>query len=112
MSCHLWNFDCTLLSFFKISSIAKMIYCNEYRYLTVKIQYGDAHNITCPGHGCVMLVPVEIIDEVVSPEMAQRYLKFDIKVTSAQLLIAGLFDGGVHTVGKILIGCYWFLHIT
>jgi len=50
------------------------------RYLTVKITEGETHHITCPGFGCSMLVPVEIIEKLVSREMARRYLQFDIKV--------------------------------
>jgi ankyrin repeat/IBR domain-containing protein 1 len=46
----------------------------------MKIQEGDAHHITCPGYDCCMLVPVEIIENVVSRDMARRYLQFDIKV--------------------------------
>ena len=50
------------------------------RYLTGKIQEGDAHNITCPGFDCGILVPVEVIETLVSRDMARRYLQFDIKV--------------------------------
>ncbi|XP_076461303.1 ankyrin repeat and IBR domain-containing protein 1-like [Babylonia areolata] len=49
------------------------------RYLNMKIQEGDAHHITCPGFDCCMLVPVEIIENIVSRDMALRYLQFDIK---------------------------------
>lgn len=49
------------------------------RYLTVKIQDGDAHHILCPAYQCHILVPVEVIEKLVSPEMARRYLQFDIK---------------------------------
>ena len=49
-------------------------------YLTVKIQDGDAHHILCPAYQCDILVPVEVIEKLVSPDMARRYLQFDIKV--------------------------------
>lgn len=49
------------------------------RYLTVKIQDGDAHHILCPAYQCHILVPIEVIERLVSPEMARRYLQFDIK---------------------------------
>lgn len=49
-------------------------------YLTIKIQDGDAHHIMCPAYQCHILVPVELIERLVSPEMARRYLQFDIKV--------------------------------
>jgi len=52
---------------------------NVDRYLTVKITEGETHHITCPGFDCSMLVPVEIIEKLVSREMARRYLQFDIK---------------------------------
>ncbi|XP_066998592.2 uncharacterized protein [Anabrus simplex] len=48
-------------------------------YLTVKIQDGDAHHILCPAYQCHILVPVEVIEKLVSPDMARRYLQFDIK---------------------------------
>ncbi|KAL4216921.1 Ankyrin repeat and IBR domain-containing protein 1 [Mactra antiquata] len=48
-------------------------------YLNVKIQEGGVHDITCPGFDCNILVPVEIIENVVSRDMARRYLQFDIK---------------------------------
>lgn len=51
-----------------------------YRYLNLKIQEGDAHHITCPGYNCSRLVPVDVIESVVSRAMARRYLQFDIKV--------------------------------
>lgn len=46
----------------------------------MKIQEGEAHNIFCPAYDCFQLVPVEIIESVVSKEMDKRYLQFDIKV--------------------------------
>jgi ankyrin repeat/IBR domain-containing protein 1 len=49
-------------------------------YLTTKIQDGDAHHILCPAYQCHILVPVELIEKLVSPDMARRYLQFDIKV--------------------------------
>uniref|UniRef100_A0A3B4D7W6 Ankyrin repeat and IBR domain-containing protein 1 n=1 Tax=Pygocentrus nattereri TaxID=42514 RepID=A0A3B4D7W6_PYGNA len=48
-------------------------------FLNVKIQEGDAHNIFCPAYDCFQLVPVEVIESVVSREMDKRYLQFDIK---------------------------------
>ena len=49
------------------------------RFLNIKIQEGD-HNILCPAFGCYQLVPVQVIESIVSREMDQRYLQFDIKV--------------------------------
>ncbi|XP_036422491.1 ankyrin repeat and IBR domain-containing protein 1 isoform X1 [Colossoma macropomum] len=48
-------------------------------FLNVKIQEGEAHNIFCPAYECFQLVPVEVIESVVSREMDKRYLQFDIK---------------------------------
>ncbi|XP_041374912.1 ankyrin repeat and IBR domain-containing protein 1-like isoform X2 [Gigantopelta aegis] len=48
-------------------------------YLNLKIQEGDAHHITCPAYDCTKLVPVDVIENVVSRDMARRYLQFDIK---------------------------------
>ncbi|XP_023661980.1 ankyrin repeat and IBR domain-containing protein 1-like isoform X2 [Paramormyrops kingsleyae] len=48
-------------------------------FLNLKIQEGVAHGIRCPAHDCFQLVPVEIIESVVSREMDRRYLQFDIK---------------------------------
>lgn len=50
------------------------------RFLNLKIQEGEAHNIFCPAFDCYQLVPVEVIESVVSREMDKRYLQFDIKV--------------------------------
>ena len=58
-----------------------------YRYLSGKIKEGEAHNITCPGFDCIKLVPVEIIETLVSRDMSRRYLQFDIKVSSVQFHI-------------------------
>jgi ankyrin repeat/IBR domain-containing protein 1 len=46
----------------------------------LKIQEGEAHNITCPAFDCIKLVTVEVIESVVCRDMARRYLQFDIKV--------------------------------
>ncbi|XP_077124312.1 ankyrin repeat and IBR domain-containing protein 1 isoform X1 [Ranitomeya variabilis] len=48
-------------------------------FLNLKIQEGEAHNIFCPAYDCFQLVPVEVIESVVSKEMDKRYLQFDIK---------------------------------
>ncbi|KAM3872785.1 ankyrin repeat and IBR domain-containing protein 1-like isoform 2-T2 [Diretmus argenteus] len=48
-------------------------------FLNLKIQEGEAHNIFCPAFDCFQLVPVEVIESVVSREMDRRYLQFDIK---------------------------------
>uniref|UniRef100_A0A8C6KU44 Ankyrin repeat and IBR domain-containing protein 1 n=1 Tax=Nothobranchius furzeri TaxID=105023 RepID=A0A8C6KU44_NOTFU len=48
-------------------------------FLNLKIQEGEAHNIFCPAYDCYQLVPVEVIESVVSREMDKRYLQFDIK---------------------------------
>ncbi|KAG1669698.1 Ankyrin repeat and IBR domain-containing protein 1 [Nymphon striatum] len=48
-------------------------------YLEVKIQQGDAHNITCPAFQCSRLVPVDVIENLVSPDMIRKYLQFDIQ---------------------------------
>ncbi|XP_076122101.1 ankyrin repeat and IBR domain-containing protein 1 [Alosa pseudoharengus] len=48
-------------------------------FLNLKIQEGEAHNIFCPAFECFQLVPVEVIESVVSREMDKRYLQFDIK---------------------------------
>ena len=50
-----------------------------FRFLNVKIQEGEAHNIFCPACDCYQLVPVQVIESVVSREMDKRYLQFDIK---------------------------------
>lgn len=60
-------------------------------FLNVKIQEGDAHNIFCPAYECYQLVPVHVIESVVSREMDQRYLQFDIKVETKQTHFLLLF---------------------
>ena len=56
-----------------------------YRYLTGKIQEGEAHNITCPGYSCSKLVPMDIIETLVSRDIGHRYLQLDIKVSASSL---------------------------
>ena len=53
-----------------------------HRYLTGKITEGDAHHLTCPGYDCTILVPVDLIETLVSKDVARRYLQFDIKVST------------------------------
>lgn len=59
---------------------------NSGRFLNLKIQEGEAHNIFCPAYDCFQLVPVDIIESVVSKEMDKRYLQFDIKVNYQTVL--------------------------
>ena len=47
-------------------------------YLTMKITEGDADHVTCPALGCCMLVPVDLIENMVSKETARKYLQFDL----------------------------------
>ena len=49
------------------------------QYLTVKIKEGDAHHIQCPGFDCSKLVPVDVIESLVKPEIAKKYLQYDIQ---------------------------------
>ncbi|XP_076060868.1 uncharacterized protein LOC143036865 [Oratosquilla oratoria] len=53
--------------------------CCWESYLTIKIQEGDAHHILCPAVDCNILVNVDFIEKMVSPEIARRYLQFDIQ---------------------------------
>nr|CAI5842726.1 unnamed protein product [Callosobruchus analis] len=64
-----------------ISMSCKHYFCKNCwkGYLTSKIQDGDAHHILCPAYQCHILVPVDLIEKLVTPEMARRYLQFDIK---------------------------------
>ncbi|CAN8005523.1 unnamed protein product [Ixodes hexagonus] len=48
-------------------------------YLTLKIQEGSVQGIVCPAVDCPQLVPVDVIEQLVSPEMVRRYLQFDIE---------------------------------
>ncbi|KAK6633139.1 hypothetical protein RUM43_012883 [Polyplax serrata] len=48
-------------------------------YLSNKIVEGMQHNILCPAFNCHILVPIDVIERLVSPELAKRYLHFDIK---------------------------------
>ena len=88
--CSLVYFNYTLNRKFSIKK--KFLECANYilafflsidtfnRFLNLKIQEGEAHNIFCPAYDCFQLVPVDIIESVVSKEMDKRYLQFDIKV--------------------------------
>lgn len=59
--------------------------------MNLKIQEGDAHNITCPAYQCDKLAPVELIEGIVSRDMARRYLQFDIKVLHVFLKFKWIF---------------------
>ncbi|XP_045114482.1 ankyrin repeat and IBR domain-containing protein 1-like isoform X2 [Portunus trituberculatus] len=48
-------------------------------YLSLKIQEGGAHHILCPAVRCNILVDVDFIEKMVSPEIARKYLQFDIQ---------------------------------
>ena len=50
-------------------------------YLTLKIIEGDAHHILCPAVDCHFLVEVDFIEKMVSPDIARKYLQFDIAVS-------------------------------
>lgn len=54
-------------------------FCRECwsNYLTLKISEG-VHHVTCPALGCSFLVPVELIESLVSKETARKYLHFDL----------------------------------
>jgi ankyrin repeat/IBR domain-containing protein 1 len=47
-------------------------------YLTLKITEGESDHVTCPALGCSILVPVELIESLVSKETARKYLHFDL----------------------------------
>ena len=48
-------------------------------YLTLKITENPANSLECPGYDCSILVPTEIIESIVSKDVAQRYLQFGIQ---------------------------------
>lgn len=47
-------------------------------YLTMKIEEGDVHNIFCPAFECMHLVPLVVIEKLVSPQVALRFQQFDL----------------------------------
>lgn len=57
-------------------------FCNSCwkQYLTYKIKRKDSSNICCPALHCHILVPTELIENIVSPEMARRYFDLNIEV--------------------------------
>jgi hypothetical protein len=57
-------------------------FCNSCwkEYLTCKIKRKDSSNIYCPALHCHILVPTELIENIVSPEMARRYFDLNIEV--------------------------------
>lgn len=73
---------CLCIPFLRVS-VNYSVFPLFFSFLNVKIQEGDAHNIFCPEYECYQLVPVHVIESVVSREMDQRYLQFDIKVKCA-----------------------------
>lgn len=71
----------------------------------MKIQEGDAHNIFCPAYECYQLVPVHVIQSVVSREMDERYLHFDIKVKKLHITQPIIQEFGIHT--SVYALCYF-----
>lgn len=64
-----------MVAVYVISRVSVMI----NRYLEEKISRGESQNVSCPEYGCYKLVPPEVIEGVVSSEMAVKFLSFDIK---------------------------------
>ncbi|XP_063695065.1 ankyrin repeat and IBR domain-containing protein 1-like isoform X8 [Bolinopsis microptera] len=48
-------------------------------YLTMKITENPSNSLECPGHDCSILVPTELVEAIVSKDVAQRYLEFGIQ---------------------------------
>ncbi|XP_050544960.1 ankyrin repeat and IBR domain-containing protein 1-like isoform X2 [Daktulosphaira vitifoliae] len=69
------NSDCP------IKLYCEHMFCNSCwkQYLTYKIKRKDSSNIFCPALHCHILVPTELIEKVVSPEMARRYFDLNIE---------------------------------
>lgn len=57
------------------------MFCNDCwtQYLHDKITNGQVHGIVCPQFACYRLVPIHIVEKLVSRDMASKYLQYDIK---------------------------------
>ncbi|GIX72467.1 ankyrin repeat and IBR domain-containing protein 1 [Caerostris extrusa] len=57
------------------------LFCKECWnvYLTAKIVDGETTNILCPTYNCSYVVPIDVIEKLVSEDMVKRYFQFDIK---------------------------------
>lgn len=51
-----------------------------YRYLTIKIEEGNVNDIVCPQTDCFSIISHDIVESLVTKEIAQKYLHFDLKV--------------------------------
>ena len=49
------------------------------QYLTIKIEEGNVIDIVCPQVDCFAIIPPETVAGLVSPEVAKKYLQFDLK---------------------------------
>ncbi|XP_055345873.1 ankyrin repeat and IBR domain-containing protein 1-like [Paramacrobiotus metropolitanus] len=49
------------------------------QYLTIKIHNGNIYPIVCPDSSCSVLVPCDVVEGLVSREVARKYLQFDIE---------------------------------
>ena len=56
------------------------------RYLTRKIQDGNIYPIICPDSQCSMLVPCDVIEGLVSRDVARKYQQFDVEVSHILIL--------------------------
>lgn len=66
-----------------VSNVCGHIFCAKCweNYIAVKIHDGDLNSIRCPAHDCSKLVPIDVIERVItSPHMVRKFLTFDIKV--------------------------------
>ncbi|GAU90593.1 hypothetical protein RvY_02991 [Ramazzottius varieornatus] len=48
-------------------------------YLTIKIETGQIYPITCPDFACSILVPCDVVEGLISRDVARKYLQFDIE---------------------------------
>jgi len=64
-----------------------------YSYVVMKLEEGEYHGINCPAFGCSKMVPLQLIEMVLSPCMARKFLKFDIKVHISDVPSTGTGTG-------------------
>jgi len=64
----------------RVMIVCKHTFCRRCwtNYLTYKIMEGNGHDVTCPALGCCILIPLELIENLVTKETARKYLHFDL----------------------------------
>lgn len=49
------------------------------QYLTVKVQNGEVNSVRCPAFKCVALVPDDVVERLLPPELTAKYRRWVLR---------------------------------